>query len=265
MSIDYNTLAGKYDKEMFQMNNNFYEELSMNAHPSLRTQLYDGWVLRFSNGYTNRANSINPIYPGFLSVPEKVISCEEKYTREGLPVIFKLTDASPTEIDVYLSEQGYEKMTLTNLFVANTFPSHRNTSMTIVRNHIDSAWREHFFRLNGLTDIQKIKTASAMMDNIQSTTLCAQIEIGGNIVACGLCVVEHRFAGLYDIVVDSAYRQKGFGYDLCSALLSESTRYGAKSAYLQVIAANAPAIALYKKLKFQQIYQYWYRVKDMRL
>lgn len=27
----------------------YLEELSFNAHPSLQTQYYDGWVLRFSN------------------------------------------------------------------------------------------------------------------------------------------------------------------------------------------------------------------------
>lgn len=41
-----------------------YEELQMNALPSLQTILYDGWVLRFAKGYTNRANSVNPIYEG---------------------------------------------------------------------------------------------------------------------------------------------------------------------------------------------------------
>lgn len=40
-----------------------YEELSMNAHPAIKTHVYDGWLLRFANGYTNRANSVNMIYP----------------------------------------------------------------------------------------------------------------------------------------------------------------------------------------------------------
>ncbi|HEX3029647.1 MAG TPA: hypothetical protein VHT34_10180 [Clostridia bacterium] len=39
-----------------------YEELQMNALPSLQTILFDGWILRFADGYTNRANSINPVY-----------------------------------------------------------------------------------------------------------------------------------------------------------------------------------------------------------
>ena len=48
------------------------EELSINAWPSLQTMLYDGWVLRFSDGYTKRANSSNPLYGGVLSVDEKI-------------------------------------------------------------------------------------------------------------------------------------------------------------------------------------------------
>ena len=42
------------------------EEISMNAHPSLKTIVYDGWILRFVNEHTNRANSINLTYPGKL-------------------------------------------------------------------------------------------------------------------------------------------------------------------------------------------------------
>ena len=41
------------------------EELTLNAWPSLRSLLFDGWVLNFADGYTRRAYSsairlINP-------------------------------------------------------------------------------------------------------------------------------------------------------------------------------------------------------------
>ena len=38
------------------------EELSMNAFPALSTVLVNGWILRFSDGYARRANSVNLIY-----------------------------------------------------------------------------------------------------------------------------------------------------------------------------------------------------------
>ena len=67
------------------------EELSMNAWPSLQTKLYDGWVLRFSDGYTRRANSVNPIYESKIVLDEKIDFCEKEYEQRNLPTLFKLT------------------------------------------------------------------------------------------------------------------------------------------------------------------------------
>lgn len=39
-----------------------FEELALNALPAILTEFYDGWILRYSNGYTFRGNSINPLY-----------------------------------------------------------------------------------------------------------------------------------------------------------------------------------------------------------
>lgn len=87
------------------------EELSMNAWPSLQTKLYDGWVLRFADGYTKRANSVNPLYESTLPMSEKIEYCEKEYGLRNLPIVFKLTHESiPEGIDAILEERCYSKV-----------------------------------------------------------------------------------------------------------------------------------------------------------
>ena len=38
-----------------------YEEMCLNGHVALNTFLYDGWLLKFSEGYTGRANSYSTL------------------------------------------------------------------------------------------------------------------------------------------------------------------------------------------------------------
>jgi len=59
------------------MDYKFIEELSLNHWQPLSTLLYDGWVLRFADGYTKRANSINPIHYSTCDLQEKIKECEK--------------------------------------------------------------------------------------------------------------------------------------------------------------------------------------------
>lgn len=238
-----------------------YEELSMNAHPALKTQLFDGWILRFSDGYTNRANSVNPLYKSAIPIEEKISLCEEIYTSQNLPTTYKLTPLSFELLDMILDAKGYEKITPTNVMTKTLPAPDALESKAVISDKINEEWQENYFKLNRILDDSKIKTAKIIQGHILNKTLCASIVEQDETVACGLCVIERGYVGLFDIIVDSNHRGKGFGFDICNSLLNSAAKMGAKSAYLQVVADNIPAIALYRKLGFIDLYQYWYRVK----
>ena len=65
------------------------EDMSLNAWPSHKMELYDGWILRFSYFYTLRTNSVEQFGNSMLPWREKVAYCENVYKRLGSPAIFK--------------------------------------------------------------------------------------------------------------------------------------------------------------------------------
>lgn len=64
----------------------FLEEIAANGHVALNVMQYDGWLLRFSGGFTGRANSISVIYPSRKEMAEKVEYCEKCYAKQGCPL-----------------------------------------------------------------------------------------------------------------------------------------------------------------------------------
>src|SRR5258708_12552591 len=94
----------------------FIEELSFNAWPALQTLHYDGWILRFAEGYARRANSVNPVYESSLPTHTKISFCQQLYSARGLDTVFKITEAvQPNDLDSILEVEGYRQEPLTSV------------------------------------------------------------------------------------------------------------------------------------------------------
>src|ERR1700730_7737001 len=85
------------------------EEAGLNSWPALQQLLFDGWLLRFAQGYTKRANSVTPLYPSLLPAEEKIARCEHLYKENQLPAIFRLLSFSgeSQQLDQLLAQRGY--------------------------------------------------------------------------------------------------------------------------------------------------------------
>jgi N-acetylglutamate synthase len=236
------------------------EELSMNAWPSLRSVLYDGWVLRFANGYTRRANSVHPLYPSHRDIEQKIRACEEVYRDEGLPVTFKLTPAAlPPDLDHMLDSQGYSLVSPTSVQILDISRRPGATPAIRVAGALDDNWLASACAFNGLPERHRL-TLEHMLRSLVPEACFASIRNEQAIVACGLGVVQDGHVGLFDIVTDPRLRRQGHGRALVQGMLDWGRQNGAHTAYLQVVPSNEPAIRLYAGLGFKELYRYWYRV-----
>lgn len=242
------------------------EEYSLRAWPALETETYDGWLLRFANGYTRRANTAQPLYGSTLDLDTKIAYCEAFYQQRGLPCGFKLTPAAyPPELDVELARRGYTRQADTRVMtvdLAKASLADMPGVTTEVSNQPDDAWIDTFCRFNSVV-AEFRPTMPLLLAKIEPRCYFAAVRARDEVFAVGLGVRDGQYVGLFDIVVREDARRRGFGYALVSDLLRRARSDGATTGYLQVMANNAPAIQLYTGLGFGDVYPYWYRMKIM--
>jgi ribosomal protein S18 acetylase RimI-like enzyme len=239
------------------------EELSMNAWPAMQSLHYDGWVLRCTDGYTKRANSVYPLYPSDISVDEKIEFCESFYRDRELPAVFKLTRVcTPAHLDTHLEKRGYRADSLTSVQLLDLSAGEYVTTDDVDLTFTDTqAWHTAFGRMNTISPDRQA-THEGILRAILPDKCYASLSVNGHIIGCGLGVLQSGYLGIFDIVIAPDHRGQGHGTHLMDAILAWGKQGGANAAYLQVMCDNEPALRLYEKLGFQEKYQYWYRIKQ---
>jgi ribosomal protein S18 acetylase RimI-like enzyme len=240
-----------------------FEEISMNALPALKSMYYDGWIIRFAKAYSRRANSVNPIYHSTIDVEEKIRRCENLYRSAGQRVIFKLTDAVfPEDLDAELKRRGYEvdaPVSIQTLDLRQV--DYGIDNEIIITDEPRQEWEKRFIAMSN-TDTRHLRTMQVMLSRIVPTRGFFSIVRKGEIVACGLAVLQDGYVGLFDILTDPKCRREGLGTRISLSMIAWGRKRGAQTAYLQVMTVNEPALRLYENLGFAEVYKYWYRVKE---
>lgn len=239
------------------------EELSMNAFPALSTVMLNNWVLRFSKGYSKRANSVNPLTPCSDDETVTIDACELIYNKQGLPTVFKLTESEyGMKLDNYLASRGYTSEARTNVLLKRLdAPAETNSASEVhIEKDLTTKWFNAFTHMNKISEKNK-ETLWQMFQITIPNTYFASLHENDEIVAVGLGVAQGEYIGMFDIYVKESSRRKGYAEQIMNGLMQSAQADGVLYTYLQVVDANEPAKALYKKLGYEKQYSYWYRVK----
>jgi len=241
------------------------EDLSINAWPSFKTELYDNWIIRFSHEYTFRTNCVEQIGASTIDIHDKIKYCEQVYYDYKSPCIFKITPRIDESFDAMLDNIGYKKMNKTNVMtmpLENFVPDTSVSTAVILENEITDDWIFNVFRLNNITKPIHHKIVPNMFKAIPKKTIVAKVIKDGIMVASGLGILDRDDLGLYAIYTDPAYRGLGCARAVCNAVLNKGKELGASYTYLQVVDGNTAAFNLYSSLGYRLEYSYWFRHKE---
>jgi N-acetylglutamate synthase len=238
------------------------EELALTTWPALEQRLYDGWMVRFANGYTRRANSVTPLYPAHQGAAAKIAQCEQWYAERNLPTVFRLNaHMAPAALDRLLEARGYHlqdpSLTLHRRLQGWTLPTDLPGTL---RGQTLSDWLALYGQLSGKA-IGQQQTHRMILQSLPMPHIFAALWDGGQAVACAVGVVSAGALSIVDVVTAPSYRQRGYGTTLLCQIFAWAQQLGATDAALQVQGDNVAARALYARLGFQDVYRYWYRVR----
>lgn len=230
------------------------EALAFRGWPALENLDVAGWRLRFSGGYTKRANSINALGAHPSTDIETV---EAPYRERGQSPAWRLTPLAPPGIADLLAARGYRAIERSLLQVCPLHDRFQAASAVVISSSPSPAWIEAF-ATNSPVRPEHRETMRRMLHSIAQPAGFAFVEREGRPMAMAIGAVEGEHMGLFDVLVMPEARRQGLARRVTESLYAWAWRHGARFAYLQVVATNAAAMPLYEAQGFRTVYAYEY-------
>jgi ribosomal protein S18 acetylase RimI-like enzyme len=242
------------------------EALAARAWPAAEVRPLHGWLLRCTEGVTRRANSVlaNDADPGAPPLAERLARVEEFYAGRGVPARFQLCPASrPPDLDDFLARRGYRLECPTGVQTASLAEVADRSAAApaaevLVADELREPWFAVYLEAEGV-DEWAAAVRRGILRRIAARTGFALLRVDGRPAAVGLGVLEDGWVGVFNMVTRPEFRRRGLATAVLRALGRWAAGHGAERAYLQVVADNTPAVALYARLGFGTRYQYHYR------
>ena len=235
------------------------ESRLVNAWPAFEVELAEGWLLRFAEGYSKRANAATPILPGAGLDAGLVRHVLRSFEERGVPACFRLTGLEDEKADAVLAEAGLVPFDPSLGLVAPLDIALERHPSVRFEPAAKPAWIAAAAAAQSV-DKQDKDVLGRIVRLIRQPAGFATLNLDGQDTAWGLAVCERGFVGLYDIVVAADVRGLGLGRRLVSSMMAWGREAGAARAYLQMRESNGVAATLYRSLGFETAYRYTHRV-----
>lgn len=240
------------------------EEAGLSAWPARETMTVAGWLLRFSDGYTHRGNSVATHRFDDATCEDAIAIAEGEYRARNLTPMFQISPVSkPHDLERILHHRGYRTITPTLTCIAST---------VVARASLPEP-RE--VRASGEPDddfAQLVQTGSRseadgrerldILSRIELPHVCINAYDKGRAVACGTGTLVSGWVSINMMRTDAEHRRNGHAQRVLAAITRWAETKGVSRLYLNVEEGNHAARSLYARAGFATEYEYRYSVRD---
>lgn len=226
------------------------------------TEELDGWLLPFDGGTVKRARSAVPLHRGAVDFGT-LDRIEDRYDSRQVAPALRLADVACFDaLRGELARRHYAEDNPTCVQVGSAQRMRQvvaaggaGGALADVDRTPDDAWSalflgEGFDPVDGAHRVRTLARAKG--------SLYASVREGGRTIAAGAMAFGHGWASVHGMRTDKAQRGRGLAGRVLAGLAQAALSNGFERVFLQVDAANQPALALYRRAGFETVWQYRY-------
>ncbi|KQS68321.1 N-acetyltransferase [Modestobacter sp. Leaf380] len=234
------------------------EHLAARGWRGTETEALGGWLLRAGGGgFTRRAHSALATGDPGLPLTDAVAVVTDWYARRALPAVVALPGRQARPADAALAAAGWGPPEAETVVLTVPLEDEEPGPGVPVSSapRPDDAWLAAARRAGEPLPAD----AEAVLTHADRLAFASVRDDEGTVVGVARGVLVEDWLGIATVGVDPAARRGGLATALTRALQSWAVDEGARWCHLQVLADNAPARALYRRLGFIEHHRYHYR------
>ena len=235
------------------------EQTCFNAFPSLKQVILGDWLMRFSDGLSRRANSVNPMRAECVDAASVITAAEPLYAAHRLPTVFRVPSIADGVLDRELAAHSYpsEGESCVLYGVIEAVPAATDRDVQLLPRP-EPRWLAALAALQGHSPAQA-DTYRRIVAAIATPSRFALLAVDGAPTALAYGALHDGLLCYESVITDPRRRRQGLSRRIIASLASWAHANGATGVCLQVEARNAPARALYAGLDLIELYRYHYR------
>lgn len=235
------------------------EAAGFRAWPATHVSFDGSWQLRMTPGHpSKRLNCLVPLDPfDERDMEARVLAAEGTFAAHGLGAAVRQSPLCPPGLPAVLDRLGWHCGYETLVMTADLDDADIGSGIDHLPTHDIQRFAEACIRIDKARDTTA-ETVASIISRIEPAAGLFLMEGASGPTAVGICVQDFDLAGIQQVVVERSVRRQGIGRELVSSALRWARLRGARQGWLQVLADNAQAIALYQSMGFRTAYSYAY-------